>query len=63
VAKWMCSKCEIEVDKVDDIKIFYKDLDLPPAAGYRCPQCGIEYIDGEYAVNDLVSVEEMLDGK
>ncbi len=63
MADWMCSKCEIEVDKVDDIKIIYKDLDLPPASGYRCPQCSVEYIDGEYAVNDLASVEEMLEGK
>ena len=63
MADWMCSKCKIEVDKVDDIKIFYKELDLPPASGYRCSQCGIEYISGEHAVNDLASVEEMLEGK
>ena len=63
MANWMCSKCKIEAEKVDDIKIIYKELDLPPASGYRCPQCGIEYIDGEYAVNDLASLEQMLEGK
>lgn len=63
MANWMCNKCKVAVEKVDDIKIIYKELDLPPAAGYRCPQCGIEYIDGEYVVNDLASVEQMLEGK
>jgi len=63
VAKWMCNKCKVETEQVDDIKIFYKDLDLQPARGYRCPECGVEYIDGEYAVTELASIEEMMDGK
>lgn len=60
---WICNKCKVEAEKVDDIKIIYNELDLPPASGYRCPKCGIEYIDGEYAVNELVSTEQMLEGK
>lgn len=60
---WICNKCKVAAEKVDDIKIIYNELDLPPASGYRCPQCRIEYIDGEYAVNELASTEQMLEGK
>ena len=28
---WMCSKCNVEVEEVDDIQIFFKDLSLPEA--------------------------------
>ena len=47
----------------DDIKIAYKDLDLPDATGYRCPSCGLEFMDGEFVVNELNSAETMLEGK
>ena len=48
---------------MDDIKIAYKDLDLPDATGYRCPSCGLEFMDGEFVVNELNSAETMLEGK
>lgn len=63
MANWMCNKCKVAVEDVDDIKIIYKELDLPPAAGYRCPKCGIEYMSSEYVANDLASVEQMVEGK
>ena len=28
---WKCYKCKVDVEEVDDIKIFYKDLSLPDA--------------------------------
>ena len=31
---WKCYKCKVDVEEVDDIKIFYKDLSLPDACGY-----------------------------
>lgn len=51
------------METADDIQISYGDADLPPAEGYRCPNCKGEFLDGEYVVNELASVEEMLEGK
>ena len=48
---WKCYKCKVDVEEVDDIKIFYKDLSLPDACGYRCPECGAEYLDGEFVAD------------
>ncbi len=63
MSTWKCNTCKTMTEKVDDINIYYNDLDLPQAAGYRCPVCGKEWIDGEYCVEDLASVEQMLEGK
>ena len=38
---WKCYKCKVDVEEVDDIKIFYKDLSLPDACGYRCPSAAL----------------------
>lgn len=63
MADWMCGKCNVQMEEADDIKIIYGDIDLPPAMGYRCPQCGAEFIDADFVVNELASAEEMLEGK
>lgn len=63
MAEWICAKCEQAVEEVDDILVHYGDMDLPPASGYRCPECGKEYLSAEYVVNELASAEQMLDGK
>jgi hypothetical protein len=60
---WKCNTCGVNVEEVDDIKMYFNDMDLPEAEGYRCPACGKEWIDPDYAVNDLASAEEMLAGK
>ena len=53
----------MDMEEVDDIKITYKDLELPDASVFRCPGCGIEFMDGEFVVNELNSAETMLEGK
>jgi hypothetical protein len=63
MANWICGKCNVKMEDVDDIKIIYGEVDLPAAMGYRCPVCKCEYLDGDYVVNELVSAEEMLEGK
>lgn len=60
---WICSKCNVVMESVDDVNIFYGEIDLPPATGYRCPSCNAEFLDGEYTVNELNSAEQMLEGK
>lgn len=60
---WLCSRCQVKVDDVDDIEIFYGEIDLPPASGYRCPVCKAEFIDGTLVVYELNPAEEMLEGK
>ena len=60
---WICSKCKVEMEEVDDIAITYGDMSLPEAEGLRCPQCGAEYLTGEYVKEQLSSAEEMLEGK
>ena len=63
MSQWKCFNCKMDMEEVDDIKITYKDLELPDASGFRCPGCGIEFMDGEVVVNELNSAETMLEGK
>jgi DNA-directed RNA polymerase subunit RPC12/RpoP len=63
MANWKCSKCGVEMEETKEIKLIFNDLDLPPARGYKCPSCGVEYLDGDYVTEELGSVEEMLEGK
>lgn len=60
---WICSKCNVEMEEVDDIHIMYGDMELPEAEGLRCPNCGVEYLVSEYVTDELNSAEEMLQGK
>jgi ribosomal protein L37AE/L43A len=60
---WYCARCNVRAEQADDIRIFYKDIPLPEASGYRCPSCGFELLDGSYVVEQLSSAEEMLEGK
>ena len=60
---WYCARCNVRAEQADDIRIFYKDIPLPEASGYRCPSCGFELLDGRYVVEQLSSAEEMLEGK
>ena len=61
--EWKCFNYKVDMEEVDDIKIAYKDLDLPDATGLRCPNCGLTFLDGEFVVNELNSAETMLEGK
>ena len=63
MANWKCSKCNVEMEEAEDIVLVFEVLDLPPGRGYRCPSCGIEYLDGDYVAEELGSVEQMLEGK
>ena len=60
---WICSKCNVEMEEVDDIAIQYGDMELPEAEGLRCPACGVEYLTSDYVTGQLSSAEEMLEGK
>ena len=40
MSQWKCFNCKMDMEEVDDIKITYKDLELPDASGFRCPGCG-----------------------
>ena len=61
--EWVCSKCNVNMEDADDIKLLYGEIDLPPGRGYRCPNCNIEFLDGDYVVDELNSAEQMLEGK
>lgn len=63
MSDWICMKCNQAMEECEDIMVRYGDMDLPPATGYRCPGCGVEYLSSEYVVNELSSAEQMLDGK
>ena len=60
---WMCNRCKVEVEEVDDIQLFFKVLSLPAATGYPCPQCRVEYIHRDFVVDQLAAAEQMLEGK
>ena len=51
------------MEDVSDIGLVFKDIDLPPAVGYRCPSCHIEFLERDFVVNELNQAEEMLEGK
>lgn len=61
--EWYCFKDKVKMEEVDDISIVYGDMELPEASGLRCPVCGIEYIDKDTILTELVSAEEMLQAK
>lgn len=61
--EWICNKCKVDMEKVDDINVFYAEVDLPNVGGYRCPKCKDEYVSKEQVVEQLYSTEEMLEGK
>lgn len=63
MTKWFCCKCNAEAEEVYDIKIFYGEIDLPPAVGLRCPDCNIEFLESDFVVNELNPAEQMLEGK
>lgn len=60
---WICSKCGVEMEEVDDIAISFGDMGLPEAEGLRCPSCSAEYLEKDYVTGQLNSAEEMLEGK
>ena len=63
MSAWKCCACKKAMEEVDDIQIFFKELSLPEAGGYRCPECGLEFLDGDFVVDQLSSAEQMLAGK
>ena len=63
MSMWKCYTCKADMEEVDDIKIHYNDMELPDAPGFRCPVCGIEFMDGDFVVSELAYAEEMLTGK
>ena len=63
MSKWFCNKCKVQMEEVDDIKLIFKEVDLPPATGLRCPSCNVQFLDGEYVTGELSSAEQMLEGK
>lgn len=60
---WKCSKCGVEMEEVSDIKLSYHGTELPDGRGLRCPQCKVEFLDGEYVTEELNPSEQMLEGK
>lgn len=60
---WYCNKCKAQMEEVSDIKVFYGELDLPDGAGYRCPVCGIEFMDADFVILEMAPAEQMLEGK
>lgn len=63
MSQWKCFNCKVDMEEVDDIGICYNDMELPDAPGFRCPVCGLAFMDGEFVVGELASAEEMLTGK
>ena len=63
MSMWKCNICKVEMEEVDDIEIAFGDMGLPEADGLRCPVCGMEMLEGEFVVDQLMSAETMLSGK
>ena len=63
MGEWLCSTCKVKMEEVDDIQIFYGEVDLPDALGIRCPSCGQEYLLEQFVTDELIAAEEMLEGK
>ena len=51
------------MEEVDDIAISFGEMNLPEAEGLRCPNCGMQFLESEYVVDQLMSAEQMLAGK
>lgn len=60
---YKCAKCNVEMEEEFDIKMKYKEIDLPEAEGLRCPECGIEFLEEELVIDELNGSETMLESK
>ncbi len=60
---YMCAKCSVEMEEVDDIAVNYKGMDLPETSGLRCPDCGMLYLLEELVVDEVNPSEGMLETK
>ena len=63
MSKWKCYTCKVDMEEVDDIAISFGEMNLPEAEGLRCPNCGIQFLESEYVVDQLMSAEQKLAGK
>lgn len=63
MSKWKCYTCKVDMEEVDDIEISFGEMNLPEAEGLRCHNCGIQFLESEYVVDQLMSAEQMLAGK
>ena len=63
ISEWKCFKCKVDIEEVDDVQIRYKDIELPDAPGYRCPQCGLTQLTEFLVTGELADAEEMLQAK
>ena len=60
---YKCGKCNVEMEEEFDIKMKYKEIDLPEAEGLRCPECGIEFLEEELVIDELNGSETMHESK
>ncbi len=60
---WNCYLCKVSVEEVNDIGLVYREIELPHAIGYRCPQCGLQLLSETLVMNELFLAEMMLEAK
>jgi DNA-directed RNA polymerase subunit RPC12/RpoP len=60
---YICAKCGVSMEEVDDIAVAYNGMDLPSATGLRCPQCGINFLEEQMVIEQVNTAEMMLESK
>jgi hypothetical protein len=61
--EWNCYLCKVGVEEVDDIGLVYRELELPSAIGYRCPNCGFQLLSETLVMTQMFMAEMMLEAK
>lgn len=60
---WNCYLCKVGVEEVDDVGLVYRELELPNAIGYRCPECGFQLLSETLVMTQMFMAEMMLEAK
>ncbi|MCL2878469.1 MAG: hypothetical protein FWF13_06805 [Acidobacteria bacterium] len=61
MANWYCFEDKVEMEEAD-ITLTYIVMNRF-FKGWRCPQCGVQYLPEEVVMTDVRAAEEELDSK
>ena len=61
--EWHCFACKVKMEEADINMVYTDDLEMPGGMGLRCPSCGVEYLEEDFVIDQVLTGEKMLEGK
>lgn len=59
--KWHCFKDKVPMNEADVVLSYLNVTEI--INGWKCPECGVIYLDEETVVEKVVNAEQMLEEK